>query len=109
MITFIERLPHCPRCGGNLGREYDYDTGWDVVCLQCGHRRTFGVGPGSDRKPAARRDERAGSEPQAGRLISLPATRNRALATSQMRSTIWSGRIPAVEEAQWRQQALRTV
>ena len=67
MITFIERLPHCPRCGGNLGREYDYDTGWDIVCLQCGHRRTFGVGPGSteDRRHAAMREPDTSHRPAA--------------------------------------------
>ena len=29
----------CPRCHGQVFREYDLRGGWDRVCLQCGYRR----------------------------------------------------------------------
>ena len=40
-VNVDTRLIRCPRCGGNLGLEYDPPPlgGWDVVCLQCGFRR----------------------------------------------------------------------
>lgn len=28
----------CPRCGGNLSKEFDALGGWDAACLQCGFR-----------------------------------------------------------------------
>lgn len=28
----------CPRCRGQVFREYDLLAGWDRVCLQCGYR-----------------------------------------------------------------------
>jgi hypothetical protein len=49
----------CPRCGGNLGQEYDVlDASWDVTCLQCGFRRPVAPRERLPLSPPARPDRR---------------------------------------------------
>lgn len=47
----------CPRCGGNIRREYEMmDKSWDLACLQCGFRDSATPRPPVSLTPPARPD-----------------------------------------------------
>lgn len=48
-IDVSDASDRCPRCSGNLSKEYDALGGWDAACLQCGFR-----GPPPRPRPARR-------------------------------------------------------
>jgi len=46
----VWKLKSCPRCGGDVFVDQDFDT-WFEQCLQCSHRRELDTAPALAKRP----------------------------------------------------------